>query len=353
MPNPESVWAKEGTAAHMLAEQCLATNKQAAELIGTEVYGVEVTEEMADAVQVYLNWVRELAANASSDSQEMVEFRFDVSQKLGVEGVYGTADHVLYDPEIRTLWVTDYKHGSGLAVEVAHNKQLKYYALGALLSLNVPVVTVWMTIVQPRCFHPGGAIRSFSIDAVDLLEFEADLVDAIAETKKTDAALSAGPHCKFCPAHAVCPEFNTKALAVARAEFAPEKYDPKELAKTLKWLPVLKDFIKNVEAFAYREGMHGRIPPGFKLVNKRAMRKWKMPDLSAVAQALGVDADELYEKKPLTPAQVEKKFKGKKDEVFEFVEKTSTGLTLVPESDKRPAVSTNASDEFIREDLLS
>ena len=54
-----SSYAQEGSAAHAVAEECLQKDKDADELIGKKVEGVLVTEEMANAVQRYLDYVRE------------------------------------------------------------------------------------------------------------------------------------------------------------------------------------------------------------------------------------------------------------------------------------------------------
>ena len=54
-PQPESVYAKEGTAAHKLAELCLLEGHGPFHMAGTELEGVNVTNDMCEAVNVYLD----------------------------------------------------------------------------------------------------------------------------------------------------------------------------------------------------------------------------------------------------------------------------------------------------------
>ena len=50
MPNISSDYAREGTAAHELAEMCLRQGKPASAFLEQEIEGFEVTEDMAEAV---------------------------------------------------------------------------------------------------------------------------------------------------------------------------------------------------------------------------------------------------------------------------------------------------------------
>lgn len=83
------------------------------------------------------------------------------------------------------------KYGAGVAVEVVNNLQLKIYALATLLTFEYPAKTVTATIVQPRCYHPDGHIRSVVYDVVDLMDFYADVSDAIQHVKEATDAYSA------------------------------------------------------------------------------------------------------------------------------------------------------------------
>jgi hypothetical protein len=112
-----------------------------------------------------------------------------VEQRVAVSTeVYGTADAIVWQPAKKRLHVVDLKYGAGVAVNVIGNLQLKIYALAALLTMNYDAQEVVVTIVQPRCPHPDGPIRSATYDAVDLLEFFADLEDAVKRVEEATRA---------------------------------------------------------------------------------------------------------------------------------------------------------------------
>ena len=120
---------------------------------------------------------------------------------------------------IGRLSVIDLKYGAGVPVEVEDNPQLLYYGLGALLANKQwKPHEVEVVIVQPRCPHPDGPVRSQVLQVVDLLEFAADLVEAVKRTEEASeqhatldtlnwmrAYLNPGDHCRWCPAAAICP----------------------------------------------------------------------------------------------------------------------------------------------------
>lgn len=112
-----------------------------------------------------------------------------VEQRVAVNpNVYGTADAVVWQPEKKALHVVDLKYGAGVPVEVNNNLQLMIYALAALLTMNYNAETVTITIVQPRCPHPQGPIRSVTYSTVDLIDLYADIEEAIKRVEEaTDA----------------------------------------------------------------------------------------------------------------------------------------------------------------------
>ena len=215
-PDNESVYAAEGTAAHELAAACLEKTpfKAPEDFLGKAFNGFEVTEEMAEAVEVYRTAILD---EYEMGDELMVEQRFDLSHVY--PGCFGTNDALLYRESEGLLIVYDYKHGRGVPVEVEGNKQLLYYALGACTGKhNRRVEQVELVIVQPRCPHPNGPVRRWRFDAVDLLDFEAELRAAARRTEDSDER-HAGSHCKFCPAAPTCEALRNHALEAAKAEF--------------------------------------------------------------------------------------------------------------------------------------
>ena len=88
--------------------------------------------------------------------------------------------------------------------------------------------------------------------------------------------------------------------------------------------------------------------PGWKLVPKRATRRWRDEGQAVVElQALGLCEDELIARKLKSPAQVEKLlgFKGKRG-IADLVVAVSGGTTLAPETDPRPLLLPGAAADF-------
>ena len=363
VPNTTSKYAAEGTVAHtvfagILLEQPVPAIGARVEQDGLEI---EITDEMVDAVQVGVEHVNSMR---SPSDTVLIEHGFHLKQLH--PDLYGRADCAIWKPYSRALHVIDYKHGAGKPVPVERNKQLRYYALGALLSSGFKAreVTVW--IVQPRCEYAGGAIRSETFEAFDLMEWAADLLDAVRKTEDPNAPLIPGDHCRgtFCPVAATCPALHERALAVAQLQFTPSvPYDPAKLKFALDSRDAIKAFVKALDEFAYAEAMAGRLPDevGYKLVAKRANRKWKdETEMEVVAELLtqsGLTNDHLYEPKALlSPAKVEKLI-GKKQFATiekEHVVKESSGYALAPVDDKRPAVRVlDAKAVFLSDPLTS
>lgn len=340
--SPPSPYAEEGTRAHELAAHYLEHKRWP---------GGVVDAEMRESVLPYIEYVRGISdpLAAYEGAFLLVEHRFDLSSIY--PGLFGTADAVIYSPKDKKLTVADLKFGRGIAVEAEHNEQLQYYALGAMLTTGAVCETVDLVVVQPRCDHPQGPVRTWTISADDLLDFGAVLVQAARRTEDPDAPLVPGEHCRFCPAAGICPTVHSKALTLAKEEFRNDlSYNPEKLAKTLEWLPTLEAWIKSVKDFAYGEAFHGRPAPGFKLVEKRATRKWQNEILAAevLSDVYQLEADDLFEKKIKTPAAIEKLLGKKNVELGPLVVAASSGLVLVPESDKRPAAKLDAKSEFLR-----
>ncbi len=350
-PSVESAYAAEGTLAHTVASQELEKY-----FFNREPQGgwMAATKEMRSAVNVYVDFVKAEALAAKADTKKghiLIEHRFDLGQVH--PGLFGTADAVIYDAEEKKLMVIDYKHGAGIAVDVTDNLQLMYYGLGALLSTGFPCETVELVIVQPRCEHEDGQIRRWKFSSIDIIDFSADLADDARATEDPFAPLRPGKHCRFCPAAATrCDAVKNKALALAKTEFGPvSKYEPERLAEALKVIPMLEAWISKVHEFAYGEAMHGRLPPGFKLVSKRATRKWNAPEEDIVkymGEATKKPMSEFYTDPSLkSPAQMEKLVSKQIGEgLRKMIVSVSSGYNLVPESDPREPAKLDAKSEF-------
>ncbi len=362
LPNKSSPYAREGIAAHQVAEECLLKGTPPETFLERtiKVEGSEnrVDEEMVEAVEIYRNAVN---ADHQAGDEVAVEQRFDLSRFF--PELFGTNDCSIYRPSTGELFVYDLKYGRGVPVTVEHNPQLLYYGLGAAIAKPGRSLTaVELVVVQPRCPHPDGPVRRWRIDAVDLLEWAAELVTAAEATARTDALFHAGSHCKFCPAAAICPSLREHVQSTTRAEFNvddsgsvsdPETLSGEELAQVLKEASVIEDWLRRVREFAHGEAESGRVPPGFKLVAKRANRKWRdVTEAERVLKNMRLTRAESHEVKFKTPAKIETVLKSKKvpatkmDRFKDLVIKESSGSTLVDESDPRPPLRPHAQEEF-------
>lgn len=340
-----SLYAAEGTAAHWVAEMTFG-GANVNNLLGAQRHidghVVEVTEEMIEHASAYAEYVRRLAGN---DGDIVVEHKFHLESLH--PGLFGTADAVVWKPADATLHVIDFKYGQGVSVN-PDGRQLRYYALGALLESGHPAKTVVLHIYQPRLPFGDVPYRVHELDAVDLIDFAADLVEAVEATEAPDAPLAAGDWCKWCPAAPTCPELHDKAQMAARMEFSEEKpLSLVDLGEAMRQVPLIEGWCKRVREAAYEQAMAGKRVPGHKLVEKRATRKWR--DENAAKAALeGYDG--VMEVKLRSPAQVEKVLKGVEnaaEKLDALTTKESTGLTLVPDSDKRPEYERpSAQDDF-------
>lgn len=353
-PDKASVFAQEGTAAHELAERCLRDGYAADRFIGEEIHAggssFEVDEEMAEAVQLYLDTVRAEVMRNTGLGELKVEHKFDLSSLY--PGMFGTNDACVYHESNGRLVVFDYKHGRGHAVEAVNNPQLLYYAYGAASTLysDKPLREVELVIVQPRAPHTDGPVRRWALPALDLLDWSADLLVAARATEALDAPLVSGDHCQFCKAAAICPKLRDDSIVAAQMQFGDKatELSPAQLREILDKADMIEDWLHAVRAHALTVLESGGAVPGYKLVEKRAIRKWKGDFPETDLLRLGFSRQALYTEKPLSPAQIEKKLaKPLRDKLAELTTKESSGYTLAAESDARPArTAHNAHDEF-------
>jgi hypothetical protein len=125
-------------------------------------------------------------------------------------------------------------------------------------------------------------------------------------------------------------------------------YDPAKLTKALNWLSTLEAWVKNVRSFAYEEAVAGRCPPDYKLVEKRATRKWEHEQRVIPFLRDHMGDEDIFETKLKSPAKIEKYFsKAERKDLDAFIIKQSSGTTLAHTSDKRSAVvPTTAKEVF-------
>lgn len=361
-PDTTSDAAKEGTLAHELAELKVRNFACPADFgktkLAAAVRKLKKNELWQDEMQgytdEYLDYIKASALAFQSAPSIRIENQFDLSKYIP-EG-FGTTDCVLIGGGV--LHVLDFKYGKGVPVSAEENPQMMLYALGAYeaYSFLYPIEKIKLSIVQPRLSE---GISEWECSLERLLEF--------GEYVKQRAALAiegAGAYapdvntCRFCRARAVCRARAEKNVELAFAvEKKPALLENGEIGEFLQKGEDVAKWLEDLKEYALQESLAGREVPGWKAVEGRRSREWTDMDAAfAILQQHGTPEALLWERKPLTLAQVEKTI-GKKEfteYVSDYVVKKPGKPALVKVSDKRPAITNKVTaSEAFKEDMKS
>lgn len=376
-PDQRSSYAAEGTTAHALAEYCFKFSKPASELIGmkTAVNDINVSDEMAEYIQDYVDTVKGIRDSMSSVIAFDVEQKLDFSDLLDLsanintmytyykpEKSFGTADVVLLgDGELQ---VHDLKYGKGVRVSAENNKQLLIYALAAYYyySLGCEINKISVHIHQPRLKHYSG----FTLTPDELFKFGEQLKEKAGiayniylNGPQSDNDFCAGEsQCRFCKAAGKCETLAKHVENVIDADFTNldeaviedvSNDEGEELAKKFKAIDMIKSWIKAVETRVQAQLQQGNAVPGFKLVlSRQGNRAWTSEEEAENAlKSFRLKQDEMYSRKLISPTQALKILKGSEiriKKLEEIITRPEGKPTIVPESDKRPAIS--PADDF-------
>lgn len=352
-PDTTSEAAKEGTLAHELAE-LKARHYFYTPDFGKKKYTTRANklkkenlwkDEMERYTDEYLDYLKVTALNLNTAPYVAIEQKLDLGNWIP-EG-FGTADCVMVYGN--TVHVFDFKYGKGVQVDAEQNPQMMLYALGAYAAYKMlyPIEQICMTIVQPRIDH----VSEWTCTLEELLSF--------GEKVKEKAALAIEGKGEYHPDEKACRFCRAKAQCRARSDFnvkkafnigeMPPLISAEEAGQRLLELQDIVKYQKDLQEWALSECLAGKDVPGWKAVEGRSVRDWSDMDAAfdKLIKSETTMEEMLYEKKPLTLAQVEKLI-GKKDfqdTVGEFVVKKSGKPTLVKESDKREAITNTVTAE--------
>lgn len=343
-----SEYAQQGTDCH---ELCAYLVEKA---LGRDV--VDPTEnltyydaEMQNCAEEYRNYVLEqieAAKEFCKDPQVMIEQRLDFSR--WVENGFGTGDCVIVADEI--LQIIDYKHGLGILVSAGDDKhggnsQMMCYALGALEVFGdiYDIKQIKMTIFQPRRDN----ISTYTINKEDLLKWADEVLAPTAQLAYVGKGkFNAGDHCTFCKVKATCRKRAEYNLELAKYDFEmPATLDDTEIAAILEKIDEMISWGNDIKDYALQQAQSGVHFEGWKIVEGRSNRKYT--DENAVADTVKDAGFDPYEKKLLGITAMSTLLGKKKFEELlgGLIYKPPGKPTLVPESDKRPAMNT-AKDDF-------
>lgn len=350
--NTGSEAAREGTAAHALCEHKL---KRALHMRSRHPVSDYDSDEMEECTDAYVDFVMEqyeAAKQVCEDPVILIEQRLDFS--CYVPDGFGTGDCLIISDD--RLHIIDFKYGMGVLVEAEGNPQMKLYALGALAVYDAlyDIREVSMTIFQPRREN----VSTWTIPVEDLKAWaENELKPRAKMAYDGEGEYLPGEWCTFCRAAVRCRARAEEKLKLAQTEFRmPPLLTDAEIEDILAVLPDLTKWANEIAAYALDAALnHGKEWNGFKVVEGRSVRKYR--DEAAVAEAAKEAGYKDIYRQSLIPLTEMQRLMGKDrfEEILGgLITKAPGRPTLVPKSDRRPAMSvSNAINEFyeIKEDI--
>lgn len=347
-PDEPSPYAEEGTVAHELAEirlkQALGERvRLSPRVTKSQFYNEAMEDHIADYVALVMERITAHRAN-TTDPRIMFEQRLDYSR--WVPDGFGTGDVVIVSD--LGAEVIDLKYGQGVRINAEGNPQTRLYGLGAYEAFSAlyDIERVYMTIVQPRLDH----ISTEELGIGALLEWAEEVIVPAAQLAYAgEGAFRPGEHCRFCRARYTCRARAEANLDLARYEFAaPATLSPDEIAEILTQLE--RDFlswVSDIQTYALDQAVnHGVKFPGWKVVEGRSNRRYADEKaVKAVLRDAGYTDDQILRMDLRGITDIEKLL-GKKrfaELLADYIIKPAGKPTLVPESDKRPEISSKAS----------
>ena len=336
---PAGAAALEGSMHHEVMERCQKTRSFPGDHVGL-VYtenGMSITfdEEHLDLSNIAFDATERLLKELDIDELEIEPFVEIIPKLAG-----GSIDLLGLSADRKTILIGDYKFGQ-VKVSPEDNAQMLFYAAAAMTDpktkdLFDKVEKFVLVIIQPK--HKGTLFR-WDTDKKRLKSFLDELKVSINQVERGNDKGYPGKHCKWCPAEPFCPEkrqaVHTAATLGARSH--------NELISAAAMVEEVETWCNSVKEELFMQLSNGVAVPGWKIVEKRATRKWidaKTAEAAILEVGVGTEA---YKKDFLTAPAMEKVLKKMKLDfpLDTFIEKKSSGNTLAPENDSREAVVIN------------
>jgi Protein of unknown function (DUF2800) len=288
--------SEAGTAAHELLDAILRC--EAGGNDGGDVY--EITQMLADEnykqhqksvwqVLDYINLLRDQYPDLVVESEIYRQFPQSV---VPPDDAAGLIDVWCWSPSARIAWVIDFKNGVGETVDIEGNMQLLFYGTAALW--HTSFAQAFLVVIQPNSFR-GAEPRVIEVTGLDLVEYQADIENAIRAAESQDAVLVPGDHCHRCPAGHGCLARERQAIAVLTGDTRPvREFDSRSLPLPAELpldrighiksqAPAIRRWLKDVDAYAFHVAVvEGKHVPGHKVVEDKPERRYD-PALTADA----------------------------------------------------------------------
>lgn len=312
--------AKEGTAAHELAERMLRSAARAGlgfpeenDTVGQIASnGVVITEAIYEGAKVFHDIVapKVRGARIFAEPNLGIEARVAAPNLIHTQA-WGTADAFLYEPSSLLLSMWDLKFGYK-PVSAFENWQLIVYAAGVIetLGLTNPDIVVSLNIVQPRVHTFTGAPDEWRVKFGDLIPYIEEAREGADRSFQKDAPTHSGDHCRYCTARHDCPAAIAAGLQYIEAteESVPSEMTTQQQAVLLRTVLRAQRHLlalsTGLEAQLEAKAKSGQPVPGFRIVPKTGYRSWEKPnkEIFQLGEMFGID---LRKNEPLTPNQAE------------------------------------------------
>ncbi len=319
---PSNIQAETGTAQHECMDILLRdAEKMPSDFLNATIKGIVMTQREIAQLEIALEAYEELSDDF--DGEIKSEQRVVIT-----DDAWGTADVLLYNKE--HLKVTDFKFGTGI-VEAYLNYQALFYAVAARKTLKISPKTIELVIIQPEM---DPAIDRHTVPAAVLDSFEESIYAALRAAKAPYPEPREGEWCKWQPCQLVCPA-KLKGLQTLTLPNHALKLD--DVGAFLLKIRAFDEWAAQAEERIHHELEHGVPIKGWKLVNRRAIRQWKSEDKAIAAfKKARIKSGQYLTTKLISPAQSEKLLD--KKIIATLADPVSSGTTIAPTDDKRPAV---------------
>ena len=157
----------------------------------------------------------------------------------------------------------------------------------------------------------------------------------------------AGDWCRFCKVRAICRKRTEENMKLAAYDFIePALLDNAEIAEILSKADGLVSWVSDVKGYALSALLRGEVIEGYKAVEGRSIRKYA--DEDKVAEVVSKAGFEPYDHtvKGITAMTAMLGKKRFNELLGTLITKPAGKPTIAPESDKRPAITTNDFDDL-------